>query len=188
MSGGANPAKTGCWGYRMQWMLRLAAVAGLTLLVTACASTPTTTSEPQNRAANAKMARLYFMWPGVVTSPWPIAITVDGAKVATMRGGTYFFVDRPPGARKIGMKGEVGIPWSEEIDVHAEPGPNYFQIGVSTVGQAPGTELLTRAMGGTMKGRQLGRPTMFSSAMAFFALEPDAGPAELAKLKPAGGS
>lgn len=171
----------------MRSMVRLAVAAGLALLVAACASTPTTTTEPQNRAANAKMARLYFMWPGLMRNVRPLHITVDGVQVATINSGSYFYVDRAPGPHRIGMKGTVLLEgdWSHEVDIHAEPGPNYFQIGQTTVGQAPGTELLTRAMGGTLKGRQLGRP---STAISFHLIEPAHGPAELAKLKPAGGS
>jgi hypothetical protein len=172
-------------------IIRFALTAGLMLFSAACASTSSTDSadplEAQNRATNARMARIYFMWPAMIGSPWPIGIAVDGKQVAKIRANTYVFVDRPPGKHKIAMQGVAGIAWTYEAEIEVGPGTHYYELGPSGGFDYPiGYGAFSRAANGVTGKQVKGSP--YSPGLVFLEVSGQKGPAQLAKLTPLGGS
>jgi len=146
---------------------------------------PASTLEVKVPAPNPRMARLYFMWPAMIGTPWPIGIAVDGKQVGKIQANTYFFVDRPPGRHKIAMQGVVGIAWTYEADIDVRPGTHYYELGPSGVFDYPiGYGPFSRAANG-VTGKQI-KGSAHSAGLVFLEVAPDKGPSQLAKLKPLG--
>lgn len=136
----------------------------------------------ERRRANAGNATIYFMRPEGLIAATTATIKIAGRTVGDLRQGSYFAVSRPPGHYPLEVVGNIfSSSWESEIDL--APGQTYF-LQVSTRETfGPGFQLLTRGLAGT-SGRQLpGRG--FNASYSFFALSPDQGRAELAKLRPA---
>jgi hypothetical protein len=175
----------------MPSLLRLAAAAGFTLLFAAGGSLLAEPAAAQTKAAKEsakpRLARLYFLYPSMISTPFPIGLAVDGVQVTKIHTGTYVSVDRRPGKHKIAMQGVVGIPWTYEAEIEIGPGSHYFELGPSGRFDYPiGFGAFSRAANG-VTGKQI-KGSLSSPGLVFLEVEPQGGPAALAKLKPAAGS
>jgi hypothetical protein len=145
--------------------------------------------ESQSGQRDARLARMYFLREkGMIGALGGTAaaaeIRVDGKVVGSLTNGSYFFVDRPPGAYKLTVKTALALA-AFDTDVRVDAGREYFfNIGFPTSG-APGTDLLNQvAAGGKGQQMQAQNPlsTGFSGA-AFYSLDPATGAAEIERLK-----
>jgi uncharacterized protein DUF2846 len=137
--------------------------------------------ESQAKQRDARLARLYFLREKSGTPS--TEIKVDGTPVGTVVGGTYFFVDRPPGTYKLSAAS--GLSMAYEAVTRVEAGQTYyFGVGVPQV--APiGQNLLNQALAGS-SGQQMQStsPLMGGfSAAALYQFDPAAGAAVIAQLK-----
>lgn len=110
-------------------------------------------------------------------------IKVDGAPVGTVVGGTYFFVDRPPGTYKLSAATSLSAAY--EVETRVEAGQTYyFGIGVPQVGPI-GMNMLNQAFAGS-SGQQM-RPTSplmnGLSAAAIYQFDAANGAAVIGQLK-----
>jgi hypothetical protein len=162
--------------------LRLAVAAGILLLLNACGTpaVPIGTNEPQNRAASASRARMYFLWPAhIQTAINTIWIKVDGTQVGSLEPRSYFFVDRPPGRHTIALVGAQEMESDAEVDMRA--GPQYFLIAPVNMQQGLVQQMLQDRMMGT-QGRALAMRKRDANLL-LYAVEPQEGAAVVAKLR-----
>jgi Protein of unknown function (DUF2846) len=145
--------------------------------------------ESQSSQRDARLARLYFLREkGMIGALGGTAaaaeIKVDGKIVGSVTNGSYFFVDRPPGAHRLTVKTALALA-AFDTDVRVDAGREYFfNIGVPTSG-APGTDLLNQIAAGG-KGQQMPAQNPLStgfSGAAFYSLDPATGAAEIERLK-----
>jgi hypothetical protein len=161
-------------------------MAGIAVLLAACAAT--SALESQSRQRDSRLARMYFLREsgvlGAMGGRSPAAeIKVAGKSVGAVTSGSYIFVDRPPGLYKLSV--DTGLSVAFETEVQVDAGREYyFNIGSPRSG-APGTDLLNQAFAGG-KGQQMQGQSALSSALAgtvFFSLDPAAGADEVGRLK-----
>src|SRR3954447_11594843 len=93
-------------GFAMGQLYRVIGVLCLALTLVACAGTSALESQSQQR--DARMARLYFLREkgvlGALGGSTPAGeIKVDGKVIGAVTNGSYIFVDRPPGLRKLSV-------------------------------------------------------------------------------------
>lgn len=144
--------------------------------------------ESQVKQRDARLARMYFLREARLVALYgrvaTTEIKIDGKPVGAVIGGTYFFVDRPPGTYKLSADtGPLAMAYEAETRVEAGQ-TYYFGIGTPQTA-APGQNLLNQAVGGS-SGEQM-RPTSpfmggFSAA-AFYQMEAATGAAAIAELK-----
>ncbi len=97
----------------------LAALAG-------CGTVPTTAIESQSKPKNARMARLYFIWPrSMMLHNGTIDIKVDGQVVGKIAPDSYFFVDRPPGTHSLRVEPLFDFVYFD-ADVQVAAGGTYY--------------------------------------------------------------
>jgi hypothetical protein len=144
--------------------------------------------ESQAKQRDARLARMYFLRESRLVALYGSAATteikVDGTPVGAVIGGTYFFVDRPPGTYKLSA--ELGpLTMAFEAETRVEAGQTYyFGIGVPR-SAAIGQDLVNQAVGGS-SGQQMRStsPLMGGfSAIALYQLDPPSGAAAIAQLK-----
>jgi hypothetical protein len=159
--------------------VRKLALACLALgLLTACMQA--TALEPQNRAPDARQARIHFIRHDILLKQLGSAdIKIDGKLVGSLVTGSHLVVDRPPGPHTITVYGSIdGTGFSSEVNV--QPGMSYYyelgpivRMNIDTVNYY--------AMGIT--GQPLPGRSGINSPFMFYALDANAGAAAVAKLK-----
>jgi hypothetical protein len=141
--------------------------------------------ESQTKQRDARLARMYFLRESrlVATTGTSAEIKVDGAPVGTVVGGTYFFVDRPPGTYKLSAATSLSAAY--EVETRVEAGQTYYYgIGVPQVGPI-GMQLINHVTAGS-SGQQMRStsPLMDGfSAAALYQYDPAAGAAVIGQLK-----
>ncbi|MGW1425190.1 DUF2846 domain-containing protein [Bradyrhizobium manausense] len=143
----------------------------------------------QARPTSSRLARLYFLREkGIFGAMGGMAaateILIDGKSVGKVDMGTFFFVDQPPGVRKIASHMKMSMT-DYDVEVPVEAGKTYyFGVGTQRTGP-PVQDLLNQAIAGS-SGQQIRSSSPFKSAFAgagLFRLEPAAGAAAIEKLK-----
>jgi len=140
--------------------------------------------ESQTKQRDVRLARMYFLRESrlVAMSGTSAEIKVDGAPVGTVVGGTYFFVDRPPGMYKLSAATSLSAAY--EVETRVEAGQTYYYgIGVPQVGPI-GMQLINHVTAGS-SGQQMRStsPLMDGfSAAALYQFDPAAGAAVISQL------
>jgi hypothetical protein len=153
-------------------------VAGFAvLLLVGCASS--TVLEPQDQPLDTRQARLYFIRQPMLTGQiGAVDIKIDGKLIGSLGTANYMVADRPPGTHKITVYGLID-PTGFESDVQMEPGISYyFELGPIV---RQNIDLFTRDMMVTT-GRPIPGRGGANSPFMFYALDPAAGAASVAKL------
>jgi hypothetical protein len=160
-------------GYRYQVIVACC----VALLLGACAQT--TALEPQNRALDARQARLYFIrHPAILRQIGSADIKVDGKLVGSVATGAYLVVDRSPGPHKITVYGLID-PTGFETDIHVEPGKSYyFELGPIV---RINIDTFTYASMG-VSGKPLPGRFGANSPFMFYSLDATAGAASVARI------
>ena len=150
----------------------------------ACATVSTTALEPQSKQRDARLARLYFIWPRrPMFRTATFDIKVDGQVVGKIAPDSYFFVDRQPGT--YALKVEPPFDWTYfETDVQVTAGGTYYYAINVKPAYAPITGV------GVMKisHPQIGSPMppkergMSFATYKLNSLDPATAAAEMAKL------
>jgi hypothetical protein len=117
----------------------------VTTALAACATVNTTSMESQNKARDARLARLYFIWPrSMMFKTATFDIKVDGKIVGKIAPDSYFFSDQQPGTHTL--KIEPPFDWTYfETDVQVAAGGTYYysvharpaQVGVTVIRPIP---------------------------------------------------
>lgn len=171
----------------MGQLYRIVLVFCAVFQLAACAGT--SAIESQSKLRDSRLARMYFLREqgvlGALGGAAPAAeIRVDGKPVGSVTNGSYIFVDRPPGLFKLSVRNGISLAFETETRVEAG-GTYYFNIGVPKTG-APGMDLLNQAYAGG-SGQQMRAQSPLSagfSGAVLYSLDPTAGAAEIARLKP----
>ena len=160
------------------------AIAALVIVcgLSACGTASTTPMESQSKPRDARLARLYFIWPnGPMFKTSTFDIKIDGQVVGKITLGSHFFVDRPPGTYTL--KVEPTLDWVYfESDVKVAAGGTYYYA--INVKPAYGTG----AVGIAMMHPQIGTPLppkergMSFATYKLNALDATTAAAEMAKL------
>jgi hypothetical protein len=139
--------------------------------------------ESQAKQRDARMARMYFLRESRLTGGTSAEIKVDGTPVGTVVGGTYFFVDRPPGTYKLSAATSLSAAY--EAETRVEAGQSYYYgIGLPQVGPI-GMQLINHVTAGS-GGQQMRStsPLMDGfSAAALYQFDSAAGAAGIGQLK-----
>ena len=144
--------------------------------------------ESQVKQRDTRLARMYFLRESRLVALYGSAagaeVKVDGKPVGAVIGGTYFFVDRPPGTYKLSAGTALSMAY--EVEASVEAGQTYY-FGIGTPHVAPiGQNMLNQAAGGS-SGQQMRAtsPLMGGfSAAALYQLDAASGAALVAQLKP----
>jgi hypothetical protein len=109
----------------------------MALALAACATVSTTTAESQKKPRDARLARLYFIWPrSMMLKTGTVDIKVDGQVAGKIAPDSYFFVDRPPGTYTL--KVEIPFDFSYfESDVQVAAGATYYYAVTITPAEVP---------------------------------------------------
>lgn len=107
--------------------------------------------ESQSKQRDIRLARIYFLREGNLVALYGSAagaeIQVDGKPVGAVIGGTYFFVDRPPGTYKLSAGTALSMAY--ETQARVEAGQTYY-FGIGTPQVSPiGQNLVNQAVGGS---------------------------------------
>jgi Protein of unknown function (DUF2846) len=150
-------------------------------LLTGCVETKTTTYEPQNRALDARQARLYFIrHPSTLNGFGAPPIKVDGKLVGELGAGSYFITDRPAGTHKLTIM-DVRNQVSCESDVTIAPGMSYyFELGPQV---RTNIDAINAATSWGVTGRPIPCGYAELARMMFYSLDATTGAAVIAKLK-----
>jgi Protein of unknown function (DUF2846) len=150
----------------------------------ACATVSTTALEPQSKQRDARLARLYFIWPrSAMFRTATFDIKVDGQVVGKIAPDSYFFIDRQPATYTL--KVEPPFDWTYfETDVQVTAGGTYYYAINVKPAYAPITGV------GVMKisHPQIGTPMppkergMGFATYKLNSLDPATAAAEMAKL------
>jgi len=82
----------------------------------ACATVSTTALEPQSKQRDARLARLYFIWPrSAMFRTATFDINVDGQVVGKIAPDSYFFIDRQPGTYALKVEPPFDGPISKPM-------------------------------------------------------------------------
>lgn len=112
-------------------MLLRAAVLVVALALGACATVDATSTESQSKARDARMARLYFIWPkSYMLKTGTLDIKIDGQVVGKIAPASYFFVDRPPGAYTLKVEPPLDFAYFETEVRVATGSTHYYAIHV----------------------------------------------------------
>ena len=110
-------------------------------------------------------------------------IKVNGTPVGTVVGGTYFFIDRPPGMYKLSAATSLSAAY--EVETKVEAGLTYYYgVGVPQVGSI-GMQLINHLTAGS-SGQQMRStsPLMDGfSAAALYQFDAAAGAAVIGELR-----
>jgi hypothetical protein len=159
----------------------------MTLALAACATVSTTALEPQSKQRDARLARLYFIWPrSMMLRTATFDIKVDGRVVGKIAPDSYFFVDRKPGTYTL--KVEPSFDWAYfETNVQVTAGGTYYYaINVKpavvpiTGGGVVGVMTLSHPQIGT--SMQPKERSMSFATYKLNSLDPTTAAAEMAKL------
>jgi hypothetical protein len=149
-------------------------------LLTGCLETKTTTYEPQNRALDARQARLYFIrHPSTLNGFGAPPIKVDGKLVGELGVGSYFITDRPAGTHKLTIM-DVRNQVACESDITVAAGMSYYyELGPQV---RTNIEAIVATSWG-VSGRPI--PCVYAELprMMFYSLDATTGAAVIAKLK-----
>lgn len=143
--------------------------------------------ESQTRQRDTRMARMYFLRESRLVAMYGsvagVDIKVDGRPVGRVIGGTYFFIDRPPGTYKLSAGTSMSIDYEAETKVEA--GQSYY-FGIGTPqGGPPGQNALNQLVGGS-RGRQMRGTSPIMSGFAgaaLYQLDAATGAATISELK-----
>jgi hypothetical protein len=96
------------------------------LALAACETVSTTPLEPQSKQRDARLARLYFIWPkSFMFRTGTLDIKVDEQVVGKIAPDSYMFIDRKPGT--YALKVEPPFDWTYfESDVQVAAGATYY--------------------------------------------------------------
>jgi hypothetical protein len=138
--------------------------------------------ESQTKQRDARVARMYFLRESRLAAVRTSSeIKVDGAPVGTVVGGTYFFVDRPPGTYKLSAATSLSAAY--EVETRVEAGQTYYYgIGVPQEG-AIGMQLITQAIAGSGGQQMRSTSPINFSGVALYQFDPAAGAAAISQLK-----
>jgi hypothetical protein len=140
--------------------------------------------EPQNRAQDPRLARIYFIrQPTILSRLGTADIKVDGKQLGSLSQGTYIVADRSPGTHTIAVfGGGLSSGWFE-TDIEVQAGVSYyFELGQIVRINADLMKL--DSMGVT--GRPLPGRSEPHAFLMFYALDAAAGEASIARLKARG--
>jgi hypothetical protein len=140
--------------------------------------------ESQAKQRDARLARMVFLRESRMMAGAAAAeIKIDGTPVGAVVGGTYFFVDRPPGMYKLSAATALSAAYEAETRVEAGQ-TYYYGIGVPQAGPI-GMQFINHATAGS-SGQQMRAtsPLMNGlSAAALFQLDAAGGAAAVSQLK-----
>jgi hypothetical protein len=156
---------------------RVVATGFAILLLAACANT--TVLEPQDQPLDTRQARLYFIRQPMLTGQLgSVDIKIDGKLIGSLGTANYIAADRSPGPHKITVYGVID-PTGFEADIQIEPGLSYyFELGPIV---RMNVDLFTRDLMVTT-GRPIPGRGGANSPLMFYALDPAAGAASVARL------
>jgi hypothetical protein len=171
----------------MRWICCAIAVLIIVCGLAGCASVSTSPMESQSKPRDARVARLYFIWPrSAMLRTGTFDIKVDGQVVGKIAPDSYFFIDRPPGTYTL--KVEPPFDWVYfETDVKVTAGgTSYYAINVKPLavpivgGGAIGVVAIAHPqIGAPMQPRERG---MVAANYKLNALDATTATAEMAKL------
>jgi hypothetical protein len=167
---------------RLKFVVVAICIAVQAVLLGGCAGPAALENQAKQR--DLRLARMYFLRESrLVQGGTSAEIKVDATPVGTVVGGTYFFVDRPPGMYKLSAATSLSAPY--EVETKVEAGQTYYYgIGVPQVG-AIGMQLINHVTAGS-GGQQMRStsPLMDGfSAAAFYQPDAAAGVAAVSQLK-----
>lgn len=114
-------------------MLARLIVVVLGFALAACSTVDTTSMESQSKQRDARMARLYFIWPkSHMLKVGTIDIKVDGQVVGKLAPDSYFFVDRPAGTYTLKVEPPFDFTYFESDVRVAAGGTYYYGMSVKT--------------------------------------------------------
>lgn len=173
-------------GLLMRRVGMLAVVGCLAIQLSGCVAPAAL--ESQSKQRDIRLARIYFLREGNLVALYGSAagaeIQVDGKPVGAVIGGTYFFVDRPPGTYKLSAGTALSMAY--ETQARVEAGQTYY-FGIGTPQVSPiGQNLVNQAVGGSGGQQMTARSPLMGgfSAAALYQLNATAGAALVAQLKP----
>jgi hypothetical protein len=141
-------------------MVRAVPAALMCTSLAACAGT--SALESQSKPISAQSARIYILRPYALSgSAVGANVKIDGAEVGSVAVNSHFFVDRPPGRRKIEVRLTAALAGVEhEADLQA--GRTYYFAF-----NAPGATVMAGGVPivfpGATGGRQVGQSNFFSN-------------------------
>jgi hypothetical protein len=98
----------------------------MALLLAACATVSTTTSESQSKQRGPRLARLYFIWPrSWMMKNGTLDIKINGEVVGKIAPDSYFFVDRKPGTYTLSIEPPFDFTYFQS-DVQVAAGATYY--------------------------------------------------------------
>ncbi len=109
----------------------------LALLVAACTSV-TTTLEPQTKARDARLARIYLIRDKSWVSGAAAKVKVDDVEVGAVAADSFMLVDRPPGKHVVSLGSALGLGWAD-YEIEAAAGQTrYYSVELrDTIAVAP---------------------------------------------------
>jgi uncharacterized protein YceK len=142
-----------------------AVIAALMVVVlAACTTVSTATPESQSKQRDARLARLYFIWPrSWMMKTGTLDIKVNGEVVGKIAPDSYFFIDRKPGVYTLGIEPPFDFTYFEANVQVAAGGTYYYSVnsraatvgplaggGSVTMNPTPTTGAMMEAKSGTM--------------------------------------
>jgi hypothetical protein len=128
----------------MGWACRAAMAFFMISALAACATVTTTPLESQSKQTDARLARLYFVFPrSMMLRTGTYDIQVDGKVVGKLAPDSFMFVDRQPGTYTLKVEPRFDFNFETEVQV-AAGGTYYYAISVTSSGGALGALIQPR--------------------------------------------
>jgi hypothetical protein len=164
----------------MGWACRAVVACFVTFALSACATATIAPMESQSKQKDARLARLYFIFPhSLMLRTYSYEIKVDGQSVGKLVADSYLFVDRSPGTYTLKVEPPTFdfAQFETEVKVAAD-GTYYYAISVRP---PPGAfyTLITPHVGTPMEPK--GGGISFAS-IKLNSVDPATAAAEMAKL------
>jgi Protein of unknown function (DUF2846) len=164
----------------MGWVGRAVVACFMTLALAACATATTAPTESQSKQKDARLARLYFVFPhSMMLRTNSYEVKVDGQSVGKLVPDSYMFVDRQPGTHTLKVEPPMFDFAQFETEVQVAAGGTYYYA--ISVRPPPGAfyALLVPNVGTPIEPK--GGGISFAS-VKLNSLDPATAAAEMAKL------